>query len=163
VDSHIGSVLELAVAKVGPSRDLQCRRMRHRRGLRTILDHCLSEMHTVHLCHLPKTEYARELLTMLSFPIECRKGLNRSSRANSRWWRKWRQTSGSGGSYNRIVCTTISSGRASSGRASPGGASPGGARPKVAKWTVMPAGYSTTYRKAAGTLKRAVSLRDEWH
>jgi hypothetical protein len=40
--------------------------------------------------------------------------------------------SGSGGAYNRSVCTTISSGGASSGGASSGGASPGGASPKGA-------------------------------
>ncbi len=30
-------------------------------------------------------------------------------------------------------------------------------------WTAMPARCSTTYRKAAGILKRAVAPRDEWH
>ena len=28
--------------------------------LANIFDHCSSEMHTVHRCHLPKTEYARQ-------------------------------------------------------------------------------------------------------
>jgi hypothetical protein len=59
--------------------------------------------------------------------------------AQGKWW----QTSDSGGSYKRSVCTTISSGGASSGGASPGGASPGGSSPKGAN---MDHNASSLYR-----------------
>ena len=51
-------------------------------------------------------------------PSKCVQFTATESLANSRWRRKWLQTSGSGGTYNRRVGTTISSGGASSGGAS---------------------------------------------